>query len=76
MNTEIRILITNNFPALIVLLQAPERDFDGSEILRTQVLPLFYDLVEDSEYLVRAACAQVLPTMCNLIWQETAAELL
>lgn len=28
--------------------------------------------MEDKDCLVRAACAQVLPTLCNLIWQENS----
>lgn len=43
-------------------------------MLQREVIPLFDELVEDKDCLVRAACAQVLPTLCNLIWQENVVE--
>lgn len=38
-------------------------------------MPLFNDLVEDSDYLIRAACAQALPTMCSLVEKNYSKEL-
>lgn len=51
-----------------------DKESNSIKILKERVLPLFNDLVEDKDCLVRAACAQVLPTLCNLAWQEYAVD--
>lgn len=81
LNAEVRILISNNFPALITLIQQDARESEDPNSedplitdFKTKVLPLYIDLTEDKDCLVRAACAQVLPTLCKLAWKEYAAE--
>lgn len=37
---------------------------------------MFIDLTEDKDCLVRAACAQVLPTLCKIAWKTYAIDVL
>lgn len=39
------------------------------------MVPLFYDLIEDKDYLVRAACAKALPIMCKQAGAALSAEI-
>ena len=70
LNAEIRIQIVNCMPGLITLLK--ERN---ASALKYTVVPLFYDLIDDKDYLVRAACAKALLIMCKQAAVDLSAEI-
>ena len=62
LNCEMRMAIVSCFPGLVVLLKE-NTVLQG--ILKYQVLPLFFDLCEDKDFLVRVECARAFPIICQ-----------